>query len=111
MAPYSEKRSFDADISSLWKSSDGDEAVKRLKRLCGCLVLRRPQDILDLPPRRDTRQTIQLSSEERQMYEDVRNRARMQVDEAFHRTDTSQAYDNVLQRIEAMRMICNIGLF
>lgn len=47
--PYDEPKRFEADISRLWKSGDDKEAVERLKRLAGCLILRRSQRTVDLP--------------------------------------------------------------
>ncbi|KAF5536493.1 alpha-1,6-mannosyltransferase subunit [Fusarium napiforme] len=48
--PYSEKRHFDADISSFWKSGNDEKAVQRLKRITSCLLLRRPKTVIQLPP-------------------------------------------------------------
>lgn len=39
--PYTDPKRFDADISLPWRSGDDEEAVKRLKLLSGCLLLRR----------------------------------------------------------------------
>jgi SNF2 family DNA or RNA helicase len=47
--PYDDSKRFEADISRLWKSGDDKEAVERLKRLAGCLILRRSQRTVDLP--------------------------------------------------------------
>ena len=111
--PYSEKRIFEADISYMWKSGNANEAVKRLKRLSGCLLLRRPKDIIQLPPRRDLQYPVNFTQEERRLYEDIRMQAISHLDEALlrHEDSTRQpSFVNVLQRIEAMRMVCNLGL-
>ncbi|KAM7211076.1 SNF2 family N-terminal domain containing protein [Rhypophila decipiens] len=117
--PYSEKRVFEADISQPWKSGNGDEAVKRLKRLAGCLVLRRPRKVVQLPPRHDHAINIDFTPEERLLY----NQVRMQVVTRLAQMESAQKGDNhvdpkaapisfvnVLQQIEAMRMVCNLGL-
>ncbi|KAI0600378.1 SNF2 family N-terminal domain-containing protein [Biscogniauxia sp. FL1348] len=111
--PYSEKRIFEADISHMWKSGDVDEAVKRLKRLSGCLLLRRPKDIIQLPPRRDLRYSVNFTPEERELYNDIRMKTIEHLDEALGRRGdptNPASFVNVLQRIEAMRMVCNLGL-
>src|SRR5262249_50738883 len=73
--PYSEKRAFEADISYVWKSGNVDEAVKRLKRLSGCLLLRRPKEIVPLPPRHDFQCPVDFMPAERHLYEDIRTQA------------------------------------
>ena len=112
--PYSEKRYFEADISRQWKYGNIDEAINRLKRLSGCLLLRRPKEILELPKRHDTRYLVKLNPAERQLYNDARMQAMHHISEAALQPGGSggpDSYANVLQRIEAMRMICNIGLY
>lgn len=117
--PYSEKRVFEADISQPWKSGNGDEAVKRLKRLAGCLVLRRPRKVVQLPPRHDHTVYVEFNSEERVLYEQVRMQAITHLDQMESAQRGSSHVDlksapisfvNVLQQIEAMRMVCNLGL-
>lgn len=112
--PYSEKRAFEADISYVWKSGNVDEAIKRLKRLSGCLLLRRPKEIIQLPPRRDMRCPVDFTSAERHLYEDIRTQVIAHIDEALLQYDNatrSHSFVNVLQRIEAMRIVCNLGLY
>ncbi|KAI1501806.1 SNF2 family N-terminal domain-containing protein [Biscogniauxia marginata] len=111
--PYSEKRIFEADISYVWKSGNVDEAVKRLKRLSGCLLLRRPKGIIQLPPRRDLQYPVNFTPDERNLYEYIRMQAIAHIDETLLRYGDStkpHSFVNVLQRIEAMRMVCNLGL-
>lgn len=112
--PYSEKRAFDADISNLWKSGDIDEAVERLKRLSSCLLLRRPKETIQLPTKHDYTYTVEFTTAERQLYEDIRSQVIAHINEALLLRDSStrsHSFFNVLQRIEAMRMVCNLGLY
>lgn len=112
--PYSEKTSFEADISYVWKSGSVDEAIKRLKRLAGCLLLRRPKGIIQLPPRRDFKYTVDLAPAERQLYDEIRAQVIAQVDQAslqYANSTKTISFINVLQQIEAMRMVCNLGLY
>ena len=109
--PYSDKKIFEADVSYMWKSGNVDEAVSRLKRLSSCLLLRRPKDVIQLPPRRDLRYTVNFTPKERNLYEDIRMKTIAHLDELRHEDPSNPpSFVNVLQRIEAMRMVCNLGL-
>jgi SNF2 family DNA or RNA helicase len=111
--PYGEKRTFDADLSNLWKSGNIHEAVKRLKFLAGCLLLRRPKATIRLPPRHDRVWHVEFQPAERQLYTQVRMQAIAQVDEALFQIregGKTVTFVNALQQIEAMRMVCNLGL-
>ena len=115
--PYSDRKMFESDIANLWKVGEVDEAVKRLKRLSHCILLRRPQNTVKLPSRRDLRCTVKFTPPERQLYDSIRNQVIRGIDEAnaeaaanSHSASNSAYYFNVLQQIEAMRMVCNLGL-
>ena len=111
--PYSDEKKFESDISNLWKAGEVDEAIKRLKRLSRCLLLRRPQDTVNLPPRKDLQCLVTFTRAERELYDSIRHQAIQHVDEAKFEASIesgSSAYMNVLQQIEAMRMVCNLGL-
>ncbi|RFU28304.1 hypothetical protein B7463_g8046, partial [Scytalidium lignicola] len=107
--PYSEKSVFEADISSLWKSGNVDDAITRLKRLSSCLLLRRPKGIIELPPRHDMQCPVNFKPAERQLYDHIR----MQVINQLSKYGDSNTFSfvNALQRIEAMRMVCNLGVY
>ncbi|KAI5465359.1 SNF2 family N-terminal domain-containing protein [Mariannaea sp. PMI_226] len=112
--PYSEKRHFESDISNLWKSGNIEKAVERLKRLSGCILLRRPKEIIQLPPKQDLQCAVEFIEAERNLYEDVRSQVIAHIDEAIvqqNKSTRSDSFINVLQRIEAMRMVCNLGLY
>lgn len=111
--PYDDPKKFKADISALWKSGEDEKAVSRLKYLSSCLVLRRPKKTISLPARRDQLYAVEFTSSERQAYEVVRERAITRIDEALHsgsEVSKGSAYVNVLQQIEALRLICDMGL-
>lgn len=111
--PYDDPKQFDADISRLWKSGDDEEAVKRLKWLSACLLLRRAKATISLPARRDMTCAVDFSREERAAYEEMRQQTITKIDEALHTgSEASRAgvYVNVLQQIESLRLICNLGL-
>ncbi|KAL6830835.1 SNF2 family N-terminal domain-containing protein [Trichoderma sp. SZMC 28015] len=112
--PYSEEHKFNTDISHLWKIGRIDEAVKRLKRLAGCILLRRPKTVIQLPPRHDFQHFVELAQAERDLYQAFKMHTLSHIEQAlstdgkFKRT---HCYANMLQRIEAMRMVCNLGLY
>ncbi|KAF2868792.1 SNF2 family N-terminal domain-containing protein [Massariosphaeria phaeospora] len=111
--PYDEPKRFETDISRLWKSGEDEEAVKRLKRLSSCLILRRAKRTIDLPPRRDVKCPVDFSKSERALYDTIRQQTITKIDDALlHQSElsTSGAYVNFLQQIESMRLVCNLGL-
>lgn len=113
--PYSEKACFDADITNPWKNDQTEEALKRFKRLAGCLILRRPAATIQLPARRDLLYPVEFSPAERALYQDIRAKTIERLDELLYADNAdgvrSSSYVNALQQIEAMRMICNLGLY
>lgn len=77
-------------------------------------MLRRPKSTISLPLRRDFQRPLDFSDEERKAYNRVRGQAITKIDEALHSgSDPSRnvAYVNVLQQIESLRLICNLGLY
>ncbi|KAJ4416320.1 hypothetical protein N0V85_002329 [Neurospora sp. IMI 360204] len=107
--PYSDKRCFDADITHLWKNGQAEEALKRLKRLAGCLILRRPRTTIQLPARRDLQCPVEFLPVERELYQEIRTKTIERPDELLY-ADNADAvrppsYVNVLQQIKAMRMV------
>ena len=113
--PYSDKGCFDTDITHLWKNGQAEEALKRLKRLAGCLILRRPRATIQLPARRDLQCPVEFFPAERELYQEVRTKTIQRLDELLYADNADavrpSSYVNVLQQIEAMRMVCNLGLY
>lgn len=111
--PYTDPDRFDADIAHFWKSGQDEEAAKRLQRLSACILLRRPKTTISLSARRDLRCAISFNPEERKMYTKIREQAISGIDEALRiNSDTLRAgvHANVLQQIESLRLVCNLGL-
>jgi SWI/SNF-related matrix-associated actin-dependent regulator of chromatin subfamily A3 len=111
--PYTDQKRFDMDISRLWKSGEADQAVKRLKRLSGCLLLRRPKSTINLPPRRDLVYEVDFTPEEKAVYEQIRQQTITKINEALGNQlgpSKSSVYVNVLQQIESLRLFSNLGL-
>ncbi|KAK6700392.1 hypothetical protein SNK05_013203 [Fusarium graminearum] len=111
--PYTDRKCFDADISRLWKTGEYQEAINRLKRLSKCLILRRDKGTVSLPPRKDMQCPVDFSPEERSLYDNLRQDTVVIIDEATNCDSDSVkpgSYTNVLQQIESLRLVCNIGL-
>ncbi|KAI4593875.1 hypothetical protein KJ359_008918 [Pestalotiopsis sp. 9143b] len=111
--PYAEPKQFDADISQLWKSGKDEEAVKRLKRLASCMLLRRAKTTIELPPRTDLECPVHFDGEERDAYSRLHQQAIVKIDEVLqsnHGASKSNTFVNVLQQIEALRLFCSLGL-
>ncbi|RSL97570.1 hypothetical protein CDV31_012983 [Fusarium ambrosium] len=111
--PYTDRRCFDVDISRLWKSGEYDEAIKRLKRLSACMLLRRPKATINLPARQDLQCPVNFSTEERALYDNLRQKVIMSIDQALKKDlehSRNGMYVNVLQQIESLRLVCNLGL-
>lgn len=111
--PYDDPRRFETDISRLWKSDGDEEAVKRLKRLSGCLILRRDKGTISLPPRHDFRCPVEFNERERELYDSTRNATIRKLDDILQHGGNVSAhgsYVNMLQQIESLRLICNLGL-
>jgi hypothetical protein len=112
--PYDNPRRFDSDIGQIWKTENIEEAVNRLRKLSRGLILRRPKTVIELPPRIDLKFPIELRPSERQLYEKVKHQTIAKIEEAFQDGDSgglaSNSYITVMQRINALRMICDLGL-
>ena len=111
--PYNDPKCFDNDITRLWKSGEDDEAVKRLKWLSACLLLRRPKGTINIPPRRDVKCAVDFSAAERAVYDKVLQQAITKIDDALlqnSEVSRSGVYVNVLQQIESLRLVCDLGL-
>ncbi|KAI0190821.1 SNF2 family N-terminal domain-containing protein [Astrocystis sublimbata] len=110
--PYDDIKRFDSDITHLWKSNKAEEAVRRLKILAQCLLLRRPKTTINRPTRTDYRHAVVFSLEERTLYDNVKTQTIATMQEAaFSKADRrAPRFVNVIQQINQMRLICNLGL-
>ncbi|XTI84482.1 putative hydrolase [Cenococcum geophilum] len=110
--PYYQPKVFETDIIQIWKQGNEEEAVKRLKTLLRCLLLRRSKSTIQLPRRHDTVCYFEFSPEESSIYEEAKTRAVRALDEALSSgSEASGSYLNVLQQINSLRMICNLGVY
>ena len=111
--PYTDPKQFETDVSRFWKSGQDEEAVKRLKYLSACLLLRRAKGTINLPPRQDMKCPVDFTLGEREVYENIREQAITKIDDALHTGSEASRigkYVNILQQIESLRLVCNLGL-
>lgn len=112
--PYSDQKLFDRDISSLWKDQQEEEAKKRLVRLSRHLLLRRPRKTVVLPARTDKKCPVDFNAAERAFYNEIRDGVIAHLDESMRaaadRTG-GRSYLNALHRLEAMKMVCDLGVY
>jgi SWI/SNF-related matrix-associated actin-dependent regulator of chromatin subfamily A3 len=108
--PYSDPKVFDADIVQLWKHESA-AAIERLKKLIACIAIRRSSSTIDLPERTDQVHYLDFSPAERDRYEEVRAPTVELLDQAIESgTWQSSLYLHALQGINALRIICNLGV-
>ncbi|KAM0300599.1 hypothetical protein ACHAPM_005870 [Fusarium culmorum] len=78
-----------------------------------CLLLRRDNGTASLPPRKDMQCPVDFNPDERALYDNLRENTIVSIDEASKFGSDSikpGSYANVLQQIESLRLVCNIGL-
>lgn len=88
-------------------------AINRLKYISSCLLLRRPKNTISLPPRHDLSCPVDFRSDERRIYDDIREQTILNIEDELQcgiNQPSRGGYINVLQRIESLRLICNLGL-
>ncbi|KAH8690625.1 SNF2 family N-terminal domain-containing protein [Talaromyces proteolyticus] len=112
--PYCDAKHFDADITHLWKTGESEKAMERLKRLSRCLILRRPKTTINLPTRTDLRCLVNFTTDERELYEKIKSKAIAHFVEAVRHEGAeglpSLAFVNIIQQINALRMVCDMGM-
>lgn len=110
--PYGDSDQFDRDITFVWKGGEAEKALDRLKRLAGCIILRRPKDAINLPSRRDLRYAVEFNEDERRLYDQIKDQTIALSHEALETSETprSVSFVNVIQQINSLRLICNMGL-
>lgn len=110
--PYDDPRYFETDVANLWKFGEETEAVKRLKQLSHHLVLRRPNNTIDLPARHDLLCPVDFTRDERTVYEKIRMQTLKVLGDALYGDSQSSragSHMNALQQIESLRLFCSLG--
>lgn len=108
--PYDDATRFEWDIGRLWKSGNVEDAAKKLRALTGGLVLRRPKTVIELPSRTNLKLPVEFSPEERKLYDELKAQTLSRIEEAYDGGPASLSYITVLQRINALRVVCDLGV-
>lgn len=101
--PYDEYRSL------TWEAQSPEQALDRLKLLLGFIKLRRLSDIVNLPERRDIAMPLEMNSPDKTKY-NLAKRATIQfLDDIIGTEPVGNGYLNAISKINALRMVCNLG--
>ncbi|KAI1291071.1 SNF2 family N-terminal domain-containing protein [Xylaria venustula] len=109
VSPYSNPKIFDERITRLWSSGKEQQAIERLKCLLNFIMLRRSQDGLNLPGRTDLKVIVNFDDQERNVYNAARDKSMRSIDDLLSH-QSSESYLNALQKINSLRLICNLGI-
>ncbi|KAK1728108.1 SNF2 family N-terminal domain-containing protein [Colletotrichum acutatum] len=108
--PYDDKKAFDRDITNPWLRGE-ETGPEALKKILGYVMLRRSQDTITLPERRDHRRHLYLSPQEQRMYDAVKIKTIEFIDNALASPRSNDNYSNALEKINALRLVCELGCF
>lgn len=107
--PYSDRSIVDKHIITPWTKGEREDAIERLKKLLQYIMLRRPTDIITLPPRTDTEILLKFDTEEKAKYQQSAQATIHCLNDLLNSNATSGGYRNVVTKINALRMACNLG--
>lgn len=108
--PFEVPSAFDRLIQKPLKEDNTEEAIGRLKRLVHCIVLRRLKQTVQLPARQDITRYVHFTPEEHLCYKRVSCPVEQMLDDLAHQQSTGRGqFLNAIQRINILRMICNMG--
>lgn len=106
--PYCQKRSFDDTIAKPCIRGD-QTGLQALLKLLGFVMLRRPKNVIDLPERHDHRRFLEFNIQERNAYDAAKQRVIECIDDVLDFGSSRDGYMNTLQKISALRTICELG--
>lgn len=72
-------------------------------------MLRRSKNAITLPRRRDHRRFLRFTAEEQNVYDIAKQKAIKCVEDALASCKSQERYSNALQKINALRVICELG--
>ncbi|KAF8934716.1 hypothetical protein BGZ58_005472 [Dissophora ornata] len=112
MHPFDEKVQWTHYISKPIKATN-PIGITRLQTLMKVITLRRTksqmvdgQPLLALPARTDHKRVLELSLNERQLYQRMESRAKQTVDQIVQENKIMKSYAHILQAILKLRQIC-----
>lgn len=107
--PYSERSCFDEHIVTPWIKGCREDAINRLKRLLQYIMLRRHTSIITLPERTNTVYLLKFDEQERLRYQKSAQATIYCLDDLLSSNATLGGHRNVVAKINALRMACNLG--
>ncbi|KAF2108445.1 P-loop containing nucleoside triphosphate hydrolase protein [Lophiotrema nucula] len=111
--PYDSLRTFNDHIVRVWKTRGMSEAASRLRRLLRSIMLRRSQTVIKLPRTSTVLRELDFTHDEWAIYNEAKSRARQVMGSMYQGPFTTQTptYLNILQQINDLRMICDVGVY
>ena len=107
--PFTDLKAFDQHIVKPWKAGH-PIAITKLTGVFQCIALRRPKGVVNLPVRRDEIHHVIFEKDERDTYDAIKNSTLHKISEIIaDPEDSAGKYLNVLQWINSLRFICNLG--
>lgn len=101
--PYNEQRSL------TWESENPEIAIERLKKLLGFIMLRRLKEILHLPKLTNVVIPMEFDDQDKGKYNQAKRAAVQYLDDIISSDAGGNGYLNAISKINALRMVCNLG--
>lgn len=100
---------YDANSGSSWDLDTPEQAIERLKRLLGFVMLRRLNHILALPKRTDIAIPLEMNGQDKARYDQARQATIQYLDDILTSGTVMNGYRNAISQINALRIVCNLG--
>ncbi|KAK6855681.1 hypothetical protein PG995_007832 [Apiospora arundinis] len=108
-SPYNDKELFNHQFIHNWQAGEAAKSVERLRKLLNAIMLRRSDKQSMLPDRTDVKRLLRFNGQESEYYGKVKGNALAIIDEVLDSEGPGNNYTNALQKINALRIICNNG--
>ncbi|KAK8109244.1 hypothetical protein PG984_015045, partial [Apiospora sp. TS-2023a] len=108
-SPYNDKDVFDHQFVFAWQDGEALKAVERLRKLLSAIMLRRSDKQNMLSERTNVKRVLRFNEQELEHYDKARGNALAIIDEVLDSEGPGNSYANALQKINALRIICNNG--
>ncbi|CZR35723.1 uncharacterized protein FPRO_00154 [Fusarium proliferatum ET1] len=105
--PYCNKPDFVQCITNPWRRGE-DRGLQCLAKLLKCIMLRRPKSTLTLPAREDHRRFLSFNQHEQVAYDSLKLKAIKCLQDSLD-SNPQEGYRNALEKISALRDICELG--
>ncbi|KAH0544733.1 hypothetical protein FGG08_001100 [Glutinoglossum americanum] len=107
ISPFHNHAEFRDQISKPLQMGSLD-GLYRLRSLLSSIALRRTREIIELPPRHEVIEELELSVKERHIYEVFRDESRALIDTMLGTEDYTSRF-SMIQSILRQRQVCNHG--